>query len=120
MDKHLAAFPAKLVQEGLAGSALDGKEDVQDLIAKWTSQSSATAFPNAGCCSCNCSCSSVHHCTRTDSLSSQTLVAPGMYFAVGSRRALSHEAPLLGSGSRKRCRPPRWTHWCRSVLRKVQ
>ena len=34
------------MQEGLAGSALDGKEDVQDLVAKWTSQSSATAFPN--------------------------------------------------------------------------
>jgi hypothetical protein len=83
MDKHLA-FPAKLVQEGLAGSALDGKEDVQDLIAKWTSQSSATAFPNAGCCSCNCSCSSVHHCTtRTDSLSSQTLVAPWHVFCCG-------------------------------------
>ena len=44
---HINEFPAKVVKDGLAGSALQGNADVQALIADWSTRSCADVVPNA-------------------------------------------------------------------------
>ena len=46
MQEHLKSFPDKVVQDGFAGSALGGKDDVQALIAQSMDMHSVTDIPH--------------------------------------------------------------------------